>query len=257
MERRRRLEELLRYVATLGVEHEALVLDCSRLLYAEARELALRLFLESRPAETPLPLDTVLRQLQLLAQDDPQLAQPWEKNALEITFLRQLVWNQKSEIPAVHTKLALLYAVSVKQLAEAESRGEPVAELRQRSTAELREFLELSDSYDMQTVLQALDDALVEERAVEIPAFSDVDRAVENGSVFGGIDPNCPQNGRRGQSRGLLSPHFRSGEKSRYFPSLGRNVSLASRRLHALPAGKSPAGAACVCEPHGVHSRGC
>ena len=253
VERRRRLEELLRYVATLGLEHQSLVFDCSRLLYAESRELALRLFLDARPAETPLPLDAVLRQLRLLAQEDPQLALPWEKNALEITFLRNLVWNKKSEIPAVHTRLALLYAMSVQQLAEAESRGEPVAELRQRSTAELREFLELSDSYDMQVVLDALDDALVEERAVEIGSFSDIDRAVENGSVFGGTDPNCPQNGRRRQSGGLLSSHFRPGQKSRHFPPTGRNVSLASRRLYTLPAGKSPAGVTRVCEPHGVN----
>ena len=211
-ERRRRLEELLRYVATLGVEHEPLVLDCSRLLYAEARELALQLFLPPHPDETPLPLDTILRQLRRLAQEDPQLAKPWEKNALEITFLRQLVWEQKSEIPAVHTRLALLYAASVQQLVQAESRGEPVAELRQRSTAELREFLELSDRYDMQTVLETLDDALVEERAVDFPPFSDVDRVVENGPVFGGADPHCAQNGRRGQGRSLLSTHLRTGK---------------------------------------------
>lgn len=196
----------MKYLQHLGKENQDLIFECSRMFYEESRQLVLELFAGYAPAPDCTPLDNqdILDHLRDLAASESGASNQWERNALEITFLRSLIWDKKEENPSYHTQLVLLYCSSISSLQqsvdqlarrgrrefqperlEEVSRSAPEEadfssamaglqlleaqrrELLVRSKRELLEFLELSNHYDASLLLEKLDSSLfLEERAV-------------------------------------------------------------------------------------------
>ena len=85
--------ELIHYLQRLGSDNQELIFDCSRMFYKESRQLVLELFIGYSPVDGGDPIDreVILHHLHDLAANDAQLENEWEKNALEITYLRHCI----------------------------------------------------------------------------------------------------------------------------------------------------------------------
>ena len=110
--------ELIHYLQRLGSDYQELIFDCSRMFYKESRQLVLELFIGSSPVDGGDPIDreVILHHLHDLAANDAQLENEWEKNALEITYLRHCIGDKKETRQQFHTELVLLYARSISSL---------------------------------------------------------------------------------------------------------------------------------------------
>ena len=118
IERQRRLQDLLHYIQRLGSDYQELIFDCSRMFYRESRQLVLELFVGYRPEDGGAPIDnlTIIDHLRELSQNDKQIENQWEKNALEITFIRNLIFDKNQTEEVYHTKLVFLYTSSIESL---------------------------------------------------------------------------------------------------------------------------------------------
>ncbi|CBK23178.2 uncharacterized protein [Blastocystis hominis] len=102
---------------------------------------------------------------------DATLQHPWEQNALEITFLRNLIWSKNNTEAFFHTKLVLLYMSSISSLQENvemlqrrrirfESHAEKIQSLQeQQITAEIGADLGVAES-GLQTLLHQRNEIL-------------------------------------------------------------------------------------------------
>lgn len=108
----------MHYLQKLGCDYKELIFDCSRMFYKESRSLVLELFSGYEPVDggEPIQNEEILAHLHELSEKDPTLQHPWEKNALEITFLRNLIWTKNETNSAFHTKLVFLYMSSISSL---------------------------------------------------------------------------------------------------------------------------------------------
>ncbi|KAK8822896.1 hypothetical protein WA556_001787, partial [Blastocystis sp. ATCC 50177/Nand II] len=197
-ERQQRLMDLVHYLQQLGSDYQELIFDCSRMFYKESRQLVLELFVNYHPVDGGQPIDceTIRQHLHDLSEGDEQLKNDWEKNALEITYLRHCIGDKNEGSPNFHTRLVLLYAQSISSLSasiqtlkkkceEVETKEEDKEadyssmlngmslmitqreELLLRSKKELLEFLELSDQYDITLILEKLSgNEFLEEQAI-------------------------------------------------------------------------------------------
>ena len=89
--------------------------------YGGARPLGINLlFAGYDPVDggEPIANEAILEQLHALSMKDATLQHPWEQNALEITFLRNLIWSKNNTEAFFHTKLVLLYMSSISSLQE-------------------------------------------------------------------------------------------------------------------------------------------
>lgn len=118
LERKQRLQDLMHYLQQLGSDYQALIFDCSKMFYQESRQLVLELFVGYAPTDGGDPIDNkqIMNHLKELSASDTQLENEWEKNALEITFLRNLIWEKKETDSAYHTELVFLYTSSISSL---------------------------------------------------------------------------------------------------------------------------------------------
>lgn len=118
VERQRRLQDLLHYIQRLGSDYQELIFDCSRMFYRESRQLVLELFVGYHPEDGGEPIDnlTIIQHLKELSQNDQQIESQWEKNALEITFIRNLIFDKSQTEEAYHTQLVFLYTSSIESL---------------------------------------------------------------------------------------------------------------------------------------------
>ena len=199
-ERQKRLADLMHYLQKLGCDYKELIFDCSRMFYKESRSLVLELFSGYEPVDggEPIQNEEILAHLHELSEKDPTLQHPWEKNALEITFLRNLIWTKNETNSAFHTKLVFLYMSSISSLEDnVQTLEQKIVELQEqeksaevgsdltvaeaglqslllqrkemlvRSKTELLEFLELSNYYNASELLRSLpDDSFLEEKAI-------------------------------------------------------------------------------------------
>lgn len=119
-DRQKRLADLMHYLQKLGSDYKELLFDCSEMFYKESRSLVLDLFAGYDPVDggDPIPNEAILEQLHTLSMKDTTLQHPWEQNALEITFLRNLIWSKNNTQSFFHTKLVLLYMSSISSLQE-------------------------------------------------------------------------------------------------------------------------------------------
>ena len=119
-DRTKRLADLMHYLQKLGSQYKELIFDCSEMFYKESRSLVLDLFSGYDPVDggEPISNEAILEQLHKLSMKDSTLQHPWEQNALEITFLRNLIWSKNNTETVFHTKLVLLYMSSISSLQE-------------------------------------------------------------------------------------------------------------------------------------------
>ena len=110
--------DLVHYLQQLGSDYQELIFDCSRMFYKESRQLVLELFVNYHPVDGGQPIDceTIRQYLHDLSEGDEQLKNDWEKNALEITYLRHCIGDKNEGSPNFHTRLVLLYAQSISSL---------------------------------------------------------------------------------------------------------------------------------------------
>lgn len=110
--------DLVHYLQQLGSDYQELIFDCSRMFYKESRQLVLELFVNYHPVDGGQPIDceTIRQHLHELSEGDEQLKNDWEKNALEITYLRHCIGDKNEGSPNFHTRLVLLYAQSISSL---------------------------------------------------------------------------------------------------------------------------------------------
>ena len=110
----------MHYLQKLGSQYKELIFDCSEMFYKESRSLVLDLFSGYDPVDggEPISNEAILEQLHKLSMKDSTLQHPWEQNALEITFLRNLIWSKNNTETVFHTKLVLLYMSSISSLQE-------------------------------------------------------------------------------------------------------------------------------------------
>ena len=206
IEKQRRLQELLHYIQKLGRDYQELIFDCSQMFYKESRQLVLELFVGYHAVDGGEAIDNkcILSHLHELSQNDKQIENQWERNALEITFLRNLIFDKENTEVEFHTQLVYLYTSSVGSLQSSVEalQGkslyifilfiEKVNQLEQQDEHELQsmkdglylllsqreelllrckkeflEFLEISNYYDAAGILQKLENTqFLEERAV-------------------------------------------------------------------------------------------
>ncbi|KNB45262.1 hypothetical protein JH06_1061 [Blastocystis sp. subtype 4] len=209
-DRKQRLQDLMHYLQQLGSDYQNLIFDCSRMFYKESRQLVLELFVGYAPTDggEAISNQAIMEHLKELSENDTQLENEWEKNALEITFLRNLIWEKKETGSMYHTELVFLYTSSIssleKSLNQLETKKQEVEterernaefasaedglallisqrrELLLRSKKELLEFLELSDCYDATDILQKLDtNEFLEERAIILSKLGEYLNALE------------------------------------------------------------------------------
>lgn len=143
------------------------------MFYKESRSLVLDLFAGYDPVDggEPIPNEAILEQLHALSMKDATLQHPWEQNALEITFLRNLIWSKNNTEAFFHTKLVLLYMSSISSLQENvemlqrrrirfESHAEKIQSLQeQQITAEIGADLGVAES-GLQTLLHQRNEIL-------------------------------------------------------------------------------------------------
>lgn len=88
------------------------------MFYKESRQLVLEMFVGYQPEDGGEPISnmTILDFLNELSKSDTQIENQWEKNALEITFLRNLIFDKKETEQDYHTKLVYLYTSSIDSL---------------------------------------------------------------------------------------------------------------------------------------------
>lgn len=110
--------DLVHYLQQLGSDYQELIFDCSRMFYKESRQLVLELFVNYSPVDGGQPIDceTIRQHLHELSAGDDQLKNAWEKNALEIAYLRHAIADNSEGCSDFHTKLVLLYAQSISSL---------------------------------------------------------------------------------------------------------------------------------------------
>ena len=118
IEKQRRLQDLLHYIQKLGRDYQELIFDCSRMFYKESRQLVLELFVGYHAVDGGEAIDNkcILSHLHELSQNDKQIENQWERNALEITFLRNLIFDKENTEVEFHTQLVYLYTSSVGSL---------------------------------------------------------------------------------------------------------------------------------------------
>lgn len=159
-DRQKRLADLMHYLQKLGSDYKELIFDCSDMFYQESRSLVLDLFAGYDPVDggEPIANEAILEQLHALSMKDATLQHPWEQNALEITFLRNLIWSKNNTESFFHTKLVLLYMSSISSLQENvemlqrcgirfESRVEKIQSLQEQAkTAEMGADLNVAES---------------------------------------------------------------------------------------------------------------
>ena len=88
------------------------------MFYKESRQLVLELFVGYAPTDggEAISNQAIMQHLKELSENDTQLENEWEKNALEITFLRNLIWEKKETGSLYHTELVFLYTSSISSL---------------------------------------------------------------------------------------------------------------------------------------------
>ena len=206
IEKQRRLQDLLHYIQKLGRDYQELIFDFSQMFYKESRQVVLELFVGYHAVDAGEAIDNkcILSHLHELSQNDKQIENQWERNALEITFLRNLIFDKENTEVEFHTQLVYLYTSSVGSLQSSvealqgkslyifilfiekvnqlEQQDEPELqsmkdglylllsqreELLLRCKKEFLEFLEISNYYDAAGILQKLENTqFLEERAV-------------------------------------------------------------------------------------------
>lgn len=120
VDRKNRLDYLIQYLVKLGSDFQDIIFDCSRMLYKESLTLVFNLFVQYAPVDggEPISREAIMNHIQELSEQDENQKSEWDKKALLILYLRNLIWEKKETKPIFHTQLVYSYMSSISSLQE-------------------------------------------------------------------------------------------------------------------------------------------